>query len=285
METLILESNIKLAQVTSNCHSKHLYNSSIISIGMYHENEIYRILFKIPINKIPKDAEIVAAKLKLNLITKRSKNKNIITPYALIKKWDLDTVTWNNQPDFSPKIFGESVNVKEDLQYVFDITNIVKKWHTYEIRNNGIVLKNQEINSSNSVKSIADIRKSYKPKVEIFYKLNFSCEPTLTSIKFINKIEKLDTNDSYSFSKIRNTSLTQTVMFFVKNLDICEIIAHIQVSPDGINFINEPAKILVGMNKIKFIVPCIFAKFTRIAVKNIHNGETSKVKIWYQAQK
>ena len=81
-----------------------------------------------------------------------------------------------------------------------------------------------------------------------------------------------------------NTSLTKTVMFFVKNLGVHDITANLQVSPDGINFINEPAQIIVGMNAIKFIVPCIFAKFTRVAVKNVNCGETSRAKIWYKAQ-
>lgn len=102
--------------------------------------------------------------------------------------------------------------------------------------------------------------------------------------KFIDKSEEFDTNDLYSFSELINTSLTTTVMFFIKNVAIYEIIAHLQVSPDGINFINEPMQISVGMNEIKFIVPCIFAKFTRVAVKNVTSGETSRVKIWYQAQ-
>jgi len=43
-------------------------------------------------------------------------------------------------------------------------------------------------------------------------------------------------------------------------------------------------EILVEMDRIKFIVPCIFAKFTRVAVKNTRCGKTSRVKVWYQAQ-
>ena len=107
---------------------------------------------------------------------------------------------------------------------------------------------------------------------------------TLPPTKFIDRSEEFDTNYSYAFSEMINTSLTKTVIFFVKNQGIHEITAHLQVSPDGINFINEPTKILVEMNKLMFIVPCIFSKFTRVAVKNIYCSETSRVKIWYQAQ-
>ena len=282
MDTLSLESKIQLAQVTSNDHSENLDNSSVMRIGMHDIKKIYRILFTIPIYKMPLDAEIVEAKLKLTLIANGSKHTNIITPYALIENWALNTVTWYNQPALNPKIFGETINMEKKSHYVLDITPIIEKWHTNEIPNHGIILKSQEINSKTSAKMIADIRKSCGPKVEIFFKSKCSCE--LTPTKFIDKTEELDTNDSYCFSEIRNTSLLNTVIFFVENLEMHEITAHLQVSPDGVNFINEPTKISVEKNKIKFIVPCIFAKFTRVAVKNICCNETSRVKIWYQAQ-
>jgi len=39
-----------------------------------------------------------------------------------------------------------------------------------------------------------------------------------------------------------------------------------------------------ALNQLKFIVPCIFAKLTRVVVKNVNPLETSIVKIWCQAQ-
>jgi len=282
LDFLILEPEIQLIQISSRCNSEYSNNSQCMFIGMCDVNKIYRILLKIPIKKLPEDAEIVDAKLKLILIPNGAKYANIITPYALIEDWNPNTVTWYNQPTFNSGIFGKSVNVRRASQYVFDITSIVQKWHKNEISNNGIVLKNQEIKNKTLVKSLTDIKKSYAPKVEIFYISKCSCGKCQT--QFVDKNEEFDTNDSYSFSKIRNTSITKTVMFFVKNIEIYEIRAHVQVSPDGINFIDEPTEILVGFNEIKFIVPCIFAKFTRVAVKNTCCEQRSRVKIWYQAQ-
>jgi len=282
LDFLILEPKIQFVQVASNCSSEYLNNSKVMFIGMCDVNKIFRMLFKIPINKLPEDAKIVDAKLKLILIPNGSKYTDIITPYALIEEWKLKTVTWDNQPAFNSEIFGKSVNVRRGAQYVFDITSIIQQWHKNKIQNNGIILKNQEIKNKTLAKTITDITKSYAPKVEIFYRSECSSRKCQTD--FIDKSEEFDTSDSYSFSKIRNTSITKTVMFFVKNIEKYEIRAHIQVSPDGINFIDEPTQILVGLNEIKFIVPCIFAKFTRVAVKNIRCGKRSRVKIWYQAQ-
>lgn len=282
MDHIILEPKIQLAQVTSSHHPENLVKSSVMRIGMYDKKKIYRILTKISINEVPQDSEIIAAKLKLTLSANESKHTNVITPYALMEDWTLNTVKWCNQPAFNPEIFGKSENVKRESRYVFDITPIVQKWHTNKIPNYGIILKNQEQKSITFAKMIGDMKKSHGPKVEICYKLKPSC--ILVTTKFIEKSEELDTNDLYSFSKIRNTSLTKTVIFFIENIDIHEITAHLQVSPDGTSFINEPFIISVGMNKIKFIVPCIFAKFTRVAVKNSYCNETSRVRIWYQAQ-
>ena len=114
MDTISLEPEIQLAQVTSNHHSENLDNSSVVRIGMRDIKKIYRILFKISITKLPQDAEIVEAKLKLTLMANGSKHTNIITPYALIENWALNTVTWYNQPAFNPKIFGEIINVKRN---------------------------------------------------------------------------------------------------------------------------------------------------------------------------
>ena len=279
MDHLILKQKIQFTQIISNCH---LDNIPLMFIKMYDENKIYRTLFKIPMNKLPQDIEIVEAKLKLVLMVNETNSTNVVTPYAIAENWDMNTVTWHNQPSYNSVIFGQSVNVKCDAKYIFDITNIVKKWYGNEIPNNGIILKNHEKHCSDFAKVPSDKKEACGPTVEIIYKANCPCIPTCN--KFIDKSEEFCTNDSYHFSQTRNTSLTSTVMFFVKNLEIDEIKAHIQVSPDGVNFINEPMEILVEMDTIKFIVPCIFAKFTRVAVKNIHCGKTSRVKIWYQAQ-
>lgn len=282
MDSLILEPTIQLTQIASNCHLDDLDSSPFMGIGVYSSNDIYRILLKFSINKLPENAEIVSANLKLNLIVENCKQINIITPFALTKSFTLSTVTWNNQPTFNPKIIGESLNVKKDFQYEFNITPIVQKWYVNKIPNHGIILKSQETNNSSFVKAVTDKNRSSGPKLEIYYKLKCPCRPTST--KFVNKVDEFDTNDLYNFSRIRNTSLTTTVIFFIKNFTTHEITAHLQVSPNGFNFINEPTKISVGINRIKFIVPCIFAKFTRVAVKNLHCGERSRVKIWYQAQ-
>lgn len=282
MGSYIIKPKIKIIQVSKNQCQKNPGANWTMRIGRYNEENEYRVFFNISIDEIPQDAKILGAKLFINIIDVESGYLNKLTPYQLIDDWSINTVTWCNQPGFSKDMSGQSVNISRKSQYIFDITTILQNWHKYKIPNYGIVLKTKEIYDSGFVTMSTGENESCGAKVEICYESKCHCETSST--KFISAVEEFNTNDFYSFSKLKNTSLTTTVMYFVENLGVNEITANLQVSPDGVNFIDEPAKISPRFNQLKFIVPCIFAKFTRVAVKNVNPLETSRVKIWYQAQ-
>jgi len=282
MGSNIIRPKIKIIQVAKNQCQKTPGANRTMRIGRYNEENKYRVFFNISIDEIPQDAIILDAKLFINIVGVETQYLNKITPYQLIDEWSINTVNWCNQPGFSKDMSGQSVNVSRKSQYIFDITTILQNWYNYKTPNYGIVLKNREVYDSSFVTMATGENESCGPKVEICYESKCHCG--IIPTKFISTVEEFDTNDFYSFSKLKNTSLTKTVMYFVENLGVNEITANLQVSPDGVNFIDEPAKISPRFNQLKFIVPCIFAKFTRVAVKNINPLETSRVKIWYQAQ-
>jgi hypothetical protein len=273
-----------IVQVMSNNCSD---DTSFIGIGRYDAENLFRILFKISMNKIPQNAIIVDATLIINIKHVESGYPNIITPYALMENWELENVTWDNQPYFNTRIFGESLNVRKRSQCKLKITSIIEKWYKNEISNYGIILKNDEIQDKTISKIVADMESTYRPIIKISYLLKNPVEkdpfekcPT----EFTEKVEEFNTDDLFRFSTLINTSLKTTVIFLVKNLGINTITAHLQISPDGINFIDEPFIASIEMNEIKYLVPSIFSKFTRIAVKNVNANKSSRVKVWYQAQ-
>lgn len=284
MEYKTIKPKVDLVQVMSNNDLIDSDNISFIHIGRYDEENLFRVLFKIFMNKIPQNVKIIDATLIINIKHVGSGYPNIITTYALMENWGLEGVTWENQPHYNTKISGESINVSRRSQCKLKITSIIKKWYKNEISNYGIVLKNNEIKDKTTSKIVGDmdaiVQITYSSKNIIGKDLNEKCPP-----QFTEKVERFDTDDLFGYSTLRNTSLKSTVIFLVENLGTNIITAHLQVSPDGINFIDEPFKVLIEMNEIKYLVPCIFSKFTRVAVKNINSVETSTVKIWYQAQK
>lgn len=287
MEYQIIRPAVYIGQLMSKNYSEYLDNYSFMRIGRYDTENLFRIVFKSSINKIPHNAKIVDATLIITIKHAGSGYPNIITPYALMEDWELESVTWENQPYYNPKIFGESINVRRRCQCKIKITSMVQKWYKNEISNYGFILKNDEIQDKTTSKILVDMDSTYRPIIKISYILKDPEEKELCekpADKFIEEVEEFNTSDVFRFSTLKNTSLNSTVTFLVKNIGINTITAHVQVSPDGINYIDEPFQPLIGTTEIKCLVPSIFLKFTRIAVKNVIPNETSRVKIWHQAQ-
>ncbi|SHJ76549.1 DNRLRE domain-containing protein [Paramaledivibacter caminithermalis] len=285
MEQLYVNTNIEIAQILSSQPSKNFSEMPAMFLGRYTSSCICRILFKFPITSLPKDAIIIKAKFN---ITSFSNTMGMppkkVTPYALTENWLVNTVNWKNQPSFSSDICGESLNMGKGTHNEFDITSIVRKWYNNEIPNYGIIIKNDEKKDGRYVRLMTTTNTDSGPIVEIVYKLESKCICRVIPTKFIEGIEEFDTNTSYHFSTIRDTSLTKTITYFIQNLGENSITADLQISPDGINFIEDNKIAMIRKNETIRLIPYVFAKFIRVRVKNINKDETSRVRIWFQAQ-
>lgn len=279
MEALVIEPKIEYAQI---CSSNPIKALKSCYIGISSKKNIYEVLFKIPISQIPDNIDILSATLIIDMVSINPGYSASITPFALKVEWDLTSVQWENKPSFNPEICGESIFVKKASKCNIDITPIVKKWYKKEVVNYGIVLMSNGKTKNSIVKILNNQSPHNRPRVKIVYE-NKNPE-VLNTTKFIEKVEEISTKDSYRYSTPRNTSLTKEDIFYIKNLGKNKITAHLQSSPDGISYINESDEICIERTEMKFLVSCIFSKFTRVAVKNINCGECSKVKIWYLAQ-
>ena len=130
METYIIKPKVEFVNVVSNQRQKNLSNRQVMRIGRYDERNKYRVLFNIPINEIPADAEILSAKLFINIIDVEGRYLNKLTPYPIIEGWSIDTVNWCNQPKFSKDKCDQNVNIKTKPQYIFEITTIIQIFST-----------------------------------------------------------------------------------------------------------------------------------------------------------
>lgn len=276
-----MEPEIQLVQISNDYPQDNLSDTSVMRIGVSDKKNIYRVLLKMSLNEIPQNATIVSTNLILNMTSIKHSEPNIITPYVLTDNWSVYTVSWEEQPSFDPENYGESVDIRKSSKYSFDITNIIKQWYENNLDNYGLILKNAEIKKGALAKISTNLNSCYKPIVEIVYEVD--CECVVNSTTFTDQTETLESHHCYTYSELFNTSLATTDIFFVQNLGKHKVTAHLQVSPDGINFLDEPAEISLSSMEINFLVPCIFAKYTRVAVKTCNNKK-SMVKIWYQSQ-
>lgn len=282
MQYITVKPLLEIAQVSSMEPTENFSNIPLMRIGRDDPLEIYRILIKFPITSIPSEAAIMQADLKLFMqLAGAGQQPSEITPYALTGSWVESTVTWNNQPLFNPSIYGSSEKAGyQNSRVTFDITSLVQKWYNNDIPNYGIVLKNSETKNFTLTNVQTDkFSSTNAPLVEISYALSGS-----GGTIFIEGLEEFYTNSSYSYSITRNTSLIKTLTYFIKNIGLYTVTANIQISPDGVNFIDDPGNVTIAPNSTQPLVPYLFAKYTRIRVKNINALETSRVRVWYQAQ-
>jgi len=283
MESIVIKPCMDFAQTMSSHPEKEYGELPIMRIGKYDANNLDRILIKFSLACIPANAVIVQANLELFM--QKQSNTTVVTPYALEGNWTKNSVTWNNMPSYNPAVYGESQTISRSERYTFDMTSIVSAWYNAEMSNFGIVLKGEENYNSTSANVLIDTTPYHEAVIEITYTLKADCTCIVIPTQFIEADEEFNTTDLYYYSTTKNTSLTKTVTYFIKNTGFNNVTANIQITPDEVEFINEQETIIIEPSKIVALIPCTFSKFARVRVKNTSTGETSSVKIWYQSQK
>lgn len=286
MSSTTINPQVDPSQISLKKPSKVFGMCSTMYLGKKFSNDIYRMLFKFPLSMIPDECVILKAVLKIYVQFAGMYKVSLFTPYALEENWSVDTVTWNNQPHFYEDLSGESKYITRSTFYTFNITEMVAKWYDHEIPNYGLIIKNEEIQNQ-TYKQITTVKNdSLSPAVEITYspKIHIQPQPPV-STRFIEKLEELDTDELYSFSSVVNTSLTKIITCHVENSGDTPVEMLLQTSPNEIHFCDDcSSPKLIPPHEMFWVTPYSFAKYGRIAVKNVNPGETSRIRIWYQAQ-
>ncbi|QEK12486.1 DNRLRE domain-containing protein [Crassaminicella thermophila] len=283
MDIVKIYPQVEVAQISSYENNKIFNLCKCMYLGKKNTNNVYRILFKFPVSSIPDQCLILKATLKLYVQYAGTLMSSSFTPYALSQPWNLQTVTWNNQPSFYSTLSGETKLIKRVGFHSFNITEMVTKWYRHEIINYGLIIKNNEL-LDKSYKQINTVTNSnLAPTAEIIY--TSKSEVSIASTRFVSSIEEINTDGPYSFSSTINMSLTKTVTCHIKNLGNFPVEVKYQMSPNGIDFVDDcPETRIIPGNGMIWFVPYSFAKYGRIAARNVDPTKTSRIRIWYEAQ-
>ncbi|MBF8984554.1 DNRLRE domain-containing protein [Lutibacter sp. B2] len=286
MNSTIIQPQVETAQISMQKPNRIFGFCTTMYIGKKHLNDVYRILFNFPILEIPAECIILKAVLRIYVQFAGMYKKSLFTPYALEENWSIDTVKWNNQPPFYPTVSGESKYITRSTFYTFNITDMVSKWYNHEISNYGFIIKNEEIQNQ-TYKEITTVKNdALSPTIEITYspKIHIQPQPPVPT-RFIEETEDIDTDELYRFSSVMNTSLTKTITCYVENLGDTPVEILLQISPNNIHFCDDcSTSKIIEPHTLTHVVPYTFSKYGRIAVRNVTPGETSRIRIWYQAQ-
>lgn len=275
---------VEIAQISKNRPHTVFGDLKSMFMGRWDSKKINRILFKSPIDVIPEGVKIMKANLKIYVQYVGNSRASEFIPYAVGQDWSIQTVNWINQPTYFSHIKGQGIKITSAGFYSFNITHLVEKWYKGDIGNFGIVLRNDEITNNTDIRVSTIINSSLAPVVEIFYAQESKYQCICKDITFKEKVEEIETGPDYQFSPTINTAKTKDVSFFLRNIGEKDLRVKIQISPDDVNYIDNPGDIILKPNEMEVFIPTYFTKYLRVAAKNINNNETSILKIWYQSQ-
>jgi hypothetical protein len=174
-----------------------------------------------------------------------------------VSSYDGEMVSYNSQPDFLPNYESSAVLHYEKPQFVeWDITQLVKGWHSGGILNYGILLKSRS-EKSPSLVSFSSLQCGYGPNVPLL--LVEFCDNDLFSSS-----DTYPSSPRPQYSKVFNTFCFKVVTFFVINQGLSNVTVSIEVSPDCVNWYEEKSKMIAPPGKTTALVPQIFAKYTRL---------------------
>ncbi|MCX8128659.1 MAG: DUF6385 domain-containing protein [Clostridia bacterium] len=104
------------------------------------------------------------------------------------------------------------------------------------------------------------------------------------SKSFMNATENVTTSDLYTGTIGRDTSLHTVHTFFINNIGSNPAIFKIQISPDGILWIDDGGEFSVDPSTAKAANANRFAHYTRIAYRSNNSNSTTNLSITFQAQ-
>ncbi|MEM5769319.1 MAG: DUF6385 domain-containing protein [Bacillota bacterium] len=99
---------------------------------------------------------------------------------------------------------------------------------------------------------------------------------------FCEYVASLQTGAETRYSIAYPTEDARTITAFVKNTGGVPVTLFLQNSPNGLDFTDDPRELTLNAGEIGYLIPYIFSKYTRVAVKSAQPGA---VYLWLQMQR
>lgn len=271
--------------------NKNFSNSRKLWIGYFCGDMEYRTLLKFGLKKIPAGARIISAKIKLYIDYSPDCHTTLyLTPYMIMDHWSEKTVTWNNAPSVDYGTSGWTEGIKKPGWYQLNVTDIIKAWINEDFPNYGLMLMSRKRHCFDNKRVVGsrDIHhchSSMHPSLTVEY----DCVPSehdiiLTGRRFTERYETVKTTDKYLYTPGYDTSQESQLTFFIKNQGDHPASVALEVSPDNVDFLTDGKEIEVLPGCLKYAVPYIYAKYTRLRYKSANAGQSTHLDIAFQAQ-
>ena len=199
------------------------------------------------------------------------------------------TVTYETRPAIAQKPFA-IFQVNPDMQWKYaacDVTALYLNHHG-DLPAMGFTLA--AIDALPCMVSFCAHNQAYMPYLEIVCsamdetKDECDANAEIAQNIFKERIFHIDDEKAVVYTPTLCTSSAEQITFFVKNTGTHAFSFHIQISPDGLDYIDDPQVFAVEPGDMKAAVPYLFGKFMRACMASNTNACFVAARIWFQAQ-
>lgn len=261
MEKYTVELPLNIAEISSAYPNSNEINPLEIILGRNKDFSLFnRMYIATDLSLLPSNIIINKAYFKMVILDtldhSATNNANLMVFLVLSSISNINFVTWNNPPSFD--IFSSFYNkdvYRNSIIYV-DVTEYIIGFYEGVIPNNGFYFINNE-NNYNRIIFDGNVVNGNKPVLIVEYSLP-------SDSNFYEETINVNEVGSIYFSPNIQINEFKWITLFIKNLRTIPINILIELSGNGIDYVEDNYLNNIGQNQCGTITPYYWAKYIRI---------------------
>lgn len=261
-------------------------NRDFMSAGRSSYGQLGYILVNFsPQSRLPVGATITSAELLLYVLTTFSASTApVYGVHRIQQTWSASTVNWANRPLYDSAAVTTFASPVLGLLTI-GVTSLIEQWVSGQSCEAGLLIKNENEFNANTYFQAATVNRKncdFWPRLKIDYSTPAVAIGSITP-QFINDYINLLVPASGSAEHEKDVSLLNLVTILVTNNGPSAVEVHLEISPDGTNFVPEGRTITVYASTTEALVSGLFARYVKVVADDL-NGIGANLDIYYQGQ-
>lgn len=272
--------------VYQRCPHKKFSTFTLMSAGRSSTGEMAYMLLKFsPQQRLPVGAVVTNAELFLTITSVFSDSVSpIYGVHRIQQRWRPCGVTWAKLPlyDLSPvATFASPILGLMSIS----LTNLVEQWVLGEKCDAGLLIKNETEFAPRTYIRASTI--NYPncdswPRLCIQYTIPAVVVGSITP-QFTNNYVNLTVPPLGSAEHEKDVSLLNLVTILITNNGPSSVELHLEISPDGTNFMQEGRIITIAPSTTEALVSGLFARYVKVFADDV-GGLGADLDVYYQGQ-
>lgn len=273
MDHIKKDLQVTTVQIPFSTPNSNYINPLKITIGRNTNfTEINRLYIKPDLNDIPKNAIVLYSAIKLAVLETDDDdgdNDAFMMGFLVTSKvTNFDYVTWNNMPQFNlySPFFNQDIHGNSII--MIDVTSYIQNIISGNAENNGFIFINGESSHNEAILDGDNINGIGVTVVVEYY------DPDQL---YVEKTLDISSNTNSYYTDPILVSYIKDGSIFVKNNGLYPINVAIEISGNGIDFIEDNKITALATNTTKLLIPYSWAKYIRLHFTGSNNIINSNV--------